>query len=182
MAYMFYLHCPTWLDGTWNVARVTKELNFTFYFILISSPVSSHAWLMATMLPSTEGEDGITVISSGSDLRNLPRDKLCIMVSHGRGIFEDHNGSGAVAKLKMPHSLGLSVNQCFLNQKGEGKQHTGDLSGVLYPVSVSPAGGPPTLLLRISPLCFPVSDLFPSTSCERKGDIWATFLVETSGT
>lgn len=38
------------------------------------------------------------MVSSRSDLRNLPRDKLDIMASQGRGIFEDLNDPGTGAK------------------------------------------------------------------------------------
>lgn len=70
------------------------------------------------------------MVSSRSHPRNLPRDKLDIMASQGRGIFEDLNDPGTGAKLKMSQSPGLLVNQCFLNRKGEGEQYMGGLSGV----------------------------------------------------
>ena len=38
-----------WLS-IWNVAGVTKELNFLFSFTLIHLNLSSHVWFVATVL------------------------------------------------------------------------------------------------------------------------------------
>lgn len=42
-----------WLLSTQNIASMTEERNFTFNFILIIFNLSSHMWLLATMLAST---------------------------------------------------------------------------------------------------------------------------------
>lgn len=47
------LCCPVlvtshmWLQSTWNVASVTKDLNFKFYWIVKNLIVDSHMWVVA---------------------------------------------------------------------------------------------------------------------------------------
>lgn len=47
-----------WLLNTWNVACVTEELNFEFYFILINFSEYSHIWLEASNLDSIDIDNG----------------------------------------------------------------------------------------------------------------------------
>lgn len=62
MMKMFYMctaqYSHVWSLGTWDVASVTKELDFLLYFPLINLSVSSHVELVAMVLDSSSLEHG----------------------------------------------------------------------------------------------------------------------------
>lgn len=60
---------PAFLLSMWMIDGVTKELDFTFYFILIN--LNNHTWLLATILESKASKSLIFSIISFDLHKNL---------------------------------------------------------------------------------------------------------------
>lgn len=62
----------------WNVARMTQELSLQCYSILINFNLSSHMWLMATILDSTDLDPRIFQTKKNSNVKALKWEWACV--------------------------------------------------------------------------------------------------------